>query len=654
MKRLGLVALLVAALALGPIVERGVADRASPPYPVDLRVVGGESAWHPEPWFTLEWSLPPTGAGDSPIAGVGYRLRDAAGALVREGRQAGDRPLLEVQVPSLPGVFTAEIWLEGPGAERGPSANATLRYDHGRPGTPEPSAGAEWIAGSATAAIAIQPPSDPPPVSGILGYAVSIDRGGGSWPCAAWDRCGEGELDLRGDGSGTLPLGILPEGANVVRVVAVSGAGVPSAEAGRAVVRVDATRPDVVLTASPSGWVRDPVRVVATATDLRSGMTPAGPNGPFTAIAVDGGVPRAEHGPSAAVTVTGEGFHRVDAYARDAAGNVDSGRPHTIGVAIDETPPRVSFANRQDPAEPERLEAAVSDSLSGAKSDRGSIAVRELGASRPWRPLPTEVTAGRLVARWDSDSYPHGIYEFKATAYDAAGNAASSERRANRTRMVLVNPLKKPVRLRAGLVERPREGGTVPYGSRSLYLGRLTSETGSPLSELPLLIVERFGPGTAQPQRSTRVLTGADGTFALRLRPGPSREVGVSFAGTRTLREAEGGEAQLAVRSGIQLRASARTARVGGAPIRFSGRVRHLGAPIPAGGAAVELQFRIPHGEWAEFRTVQTDARGRFRYRYAFSDDDSRGVRFQFRAQTSGGDWPYEPAASKAVSVTGR
>ncbi len=51
---------------------------------------------------------------------------------------------------------------------------------------------------------------------------------------------------------------------------------------------------------------------------------------------------------------------------------------------------------------------------------------------------------------------------------------------------------------------------------------------------------------------------------------------------------------------------------------------------------------------------MQTDARGRFRYAYAFSDDDSRGVRFQFRAYIRGGDWPYEPAASKAITVTGR
>jgi hypothetical protein len=68
----------------------------------------------------------------------------------------------------------------------------------------------------------------------------------------------------------------------------------------------------------------------------------------------------------------------------------------------------------------------------------------------------------------------------------------------------------------------------------------------------------------------------------------------------------------------------------------------------------VQLQFRAAGLPWTEFRTVQTNARGRFRYAYRFSDDDSRGVRFQFRAfvPTQGG-WPYEPWGSRPVSVRG-
>jgi len=659
MRQAGLLTLLVAAIALA------AADRADAlpgPYSVDLRVVGGEDAWNAGQHFQLELRRPPLAGRDFPLRAVGYRVRDAAGAVVvPETRVVGDKAfdgdevLIQVQVPPLPGVYTAEAWLEGPSGERGPAVSAALRYDHARPGTPRPLAPEGWIAGDALAAISVQPPTGPAPLSGIRGYAIAIDRGGETWPCAARDRCEESEIDLReGAAGGVFRLGTLPEGLSVVRVLAVSGAGVPSSEAAVASIRVDATRPEVTLAGAPASWAGGPVRLIATATDALSGMAPAGPNGPFTAIAVDGGTPRTMLGSSVAATVSGEGIHRVDFYARDLAGNVDSGSPDTATVAIDESPPRLAFADRQDPAEPERLEATVADSLSGVDPDRGSIAVREAGASQAWQPLPTTWTGGRLVARWSSDSYPEGIYEFEATATDVAGNVASSGRRANQTRMVLANPLKAPVRLWAGLAKGGRSTMKVPYGRGLVYRGKLTTAAGSPLGGQPVQVVERFGPGAAVSSRSSNAVTAVDGTFSVPLPPGPSRHVEAGFAGTRTLGSAGGEPAQLEVRAAVAMRASAPTARIGGAPVVFSGRVGSRGARLPGGGLPVELQFKTPGTEWAEFRTVQTDRRGRFRYAYAFSDDDSRGVRFRFRAYMNRGDWPYEPAASNAVSVAGR
>ena len=57
---------------------------------------------------------------------------------------------------------------------------------------------------------------------------------------------------------------------------------------------------------------------------------------------------------------------------------------------------------------------------------------------------------------------------------------------------------------------------------------------------------------------------------------------------------------------------------------------------------------------WTEFRTVQSDGAGRFRYPYSFSDDDSAGVRFLFRAFVPAtGGWPFAPATSRPLAVTG-
>ncbi len=143
--------------------------------------------------------------------------------------------------------------------------------------------------------------------------------------------------------------------------------------------------------------------------------------------------------------------------------------------------------------------------------------------------------------------------------------------------------------------------------------------------------------------------------FSLRLRAGPSREVIAGFAGTRT---ADPREPHAAVHLGVAGRRSASRAsaatrrRLAARPVVFSGRVaRQAGTAPLAEGLPVELQFRYPGADWSEFRTVETDARGRFRYAYRFSDDDSRGVRFQFRAYVKGREgWPYEPSASRPVT----
>ena len=80
----------------------------------------------------------------------------------------------------------------------------------------------------------------------------------------------------------------------------------------------------------------------------------------------------------------------------------------------------------------------------------GSIAVRPTDGSQPFEPLPTSVSAGRLSAVWDSDSYPAGSYEFRATGYDLAGNWSSTGLRDGGGRMTLANPVKTPTAIAFG------------------------------------------------------------------------------------------------------------------------------------------------------------------------------------------------------------
>lgn len=678
-----LVALAIAATAPPPDAARG-ADLFAQLRPINLRVIGGESDWQADNDFQLAWDPPLVSRQDFEVSAVNYRLHGADGhTVVREIRFPWNTGQIDrIQVPPAPGAYVADVWLEGPAGETGPEVSATLRFDDVRPAPVQPLAPAGWIAGSIAAVLKMEHPAGPQPISGIRGYAVSVDRGAESAPCAGPDRCSVAETDVRdGIGGDTVSLGFLPNGIHVVRAVAVSGSGMRSAEPRSTIVRVDSVPPSVALDGVPPGWSDRPVRLTAEAVDASSGTAASGPNGPFVAIAVDGGVPRAELGASAAGVVSGEGVHDVAFYARDAAGNVSEDPLPVATVRIDESPPAVAFAGSQDPSEPERIEALVADALSGPDPRRGSIQLRPAGSRARFVALPTAVSAGRLVARWDSDAFPPGTYEFRATGYDAAGNAAASERRGNGTRMVLANPLKRRAEIVAGFGGRrqvrqrcSRERGRqrcrreaidafeyrptirlVAYGHGIRYSGRLVSPSGSGLGGLPIEVVETFDAGAGSAQRTTEVQTAPDGTFQTRLSPGPSRQVAAFFAGNRTTTRAGGGEVRLQVLGGVCLHASTASAQIGGAPAVFSGRVGDLEAPLPPGGRPVELQFRIPGGEWSEFRTVQSDARGRFRYAYSFSDDDSRGVRFQFRAHLPAQDgWPYEPAASRPLFITGR
>ncbi len=660
---------------------RPAAASAEPLRITEVEVEGGNDAWNPEGVFRIHWTQVP-GPPVRPQALV-YRLYNPSGQLVRGPvrNTATVASIPSLSVPQGPGIYTLEMWLEDSQGQAGPASFAKLRFDDTIPAQPLVVAPAGWLASGKDAWLQIQPPAGPAPVSGIRGYAISLDGGSGGSPCGLPSRCTDAETDLPA-GGGSFSLGSLPERTNFARVATVSNAGIASAPVS-VELRVDGTAPSISLLGLPDGWSDGPVRLTATAADRLSGMEAGGATGPFTAIAVDGGAPTEAPGDSVSTWVSGNGLHQVSLFARDAAGNIgdaDVG-PATAEVAIDEEAPRVLFAPAQDPAEPERIEATVSDSLSGPSPARGTIGVRPAGSRAEYRQLLTQVVGNRLVANWDSDSYPWGKYEFRATGYDRAGNTVSGSQRARGAKMILVNPLKEAVSLEAGFGDRQlvyrrcvrsRHGRrchrrpapafdarpatrAVPLGRGVRFGGRLTGSRSGPRGGLEVVVTETFSPGADPRRRTTVVRTEADGTFSLRLPPGPSRDVTAEFPGTRTLTRVDARTVHLSVLGGVRFRASASTAKIGGAPIVFSGSVEQTGVATSRDDLPVELQFRYPGADWSEFRTVETNAAGRFRYSYRFSDDDSRGVRFQFRAYVRGREgWPYEPAFSRPVAVLGR
>lgn len=630
------------------------ADPAQPLRPCDLEVLGGEERWHPDTSFTLRWRNPPQDDGP-PVTGFSYRVFDETVRVVREKQLA--LPLeraATVKVPPVPGIYTFELRLENAAGSVGPAATANLRFDNSHPGRVEPRPSPGWLGrADFPYPLRLGHPEGTEPLSGIRGYAVAIGRD----PCLATDRCTEAETSLRGGREeDTLLLSSLPEGTSYAHAVAVSGAGKRSLSAGRTALRVDTTAPRTTLLGVPDSWANGPVELLASASDAASGLAPAGPAGPFTAIRIDGGAPVVAVGDAVRARVVGAGVHTVAHYARDAAGNVDDGgdargtpnpAPATTIVRIDPEPPRVVFAGAQDPGEPEAIEARVLDPLSGP-ARRGRIELRQVNSGDRFQPLPTAVGDGVLRAHWDSDSYAPGLYEFRATGFDLAGNEATTRSRTNGSRMVLAAPLKALTELGLRLGERRRgTASAAPYVHGQLSGGRRHR-----LAGMSVRVIERFDPGAAERQRVSIVRTGPDGSFALPLRPGPSREVVAAFGGTASLARSQSEPIRIDVPGTVRMTASSSVATVGGRPVVFRGGV---GGEVPSGGKYVQLQFRLPGLRWTEFRTVRTDARGRFRHAYRFTDDDSRGVRFQFRAfAPAQDDWPYEPVGSRPVAVRGK
>jgi uncharacterized Zn-binding protein involved in type VI secretion len=626
--------------------------------PLNLSVDGGEESWHAQRLFALRWSNP---AG--PIAAVHYRVLDPSGHVAVEETTL-DWPATAIQhlsVPPAPGAYTAEVWLEDGGGVEGTPATAKLRFDNGRPGQIEPSPAPTWIGRTAFPyTLHLGHPVGQPPLSGIRGYAASIDGLPDGSLCLTAGTCGASETELQGGSiDDALTIAELPEGTSYLHAVAVSGSGTRSAASANTALHVDKTDPVTLLAGNPDGWSNRPLTLTASAADGASGMVAStGGIEPFTAIRIDGGAPARADGDEVSATAIASGVHSVAYYARDTAGNVADGgvsngqanhAPAVVLVRIDREPPQVAFAGAQDPLDPERIEVRAWDPLSGLDPARGSIGVRAVGSGERFVELPTERSGSLLNARWDSEAYPPGEYEFRAIAYDAAGNSASSSSKGDGSPMRLSSPLKVATKLLSGFRSR-----IVRYGRGASFRGRLVAGRNAPLAGMPVRVIERFDPGAVPQERVSTVRTGAGGAFSIHLAPGPSRDLIAVAPPTATLRGAGTKPLRLGVRNGVRIRVSSAVARIGGQPVVFRGGVAANGATIPAEGKTVQLQFRLAGGPWSEFRTIRTDPHGHFRYAYRFADDDSRGERFQFRAYAPAqAGWPFEPAGSLPVQVLG-
>jgi hypothetical protein len=189
---------------------------------------------------------------------------------------------------------------------------------------------------------------------------------------------------------------------------------------------------------------------------------------------------------------------------------------------------------------------------------------------------------------------------------------------------------------------------TSRYGQADRVTGRLTTSAGQPISGALLDVSATPAQEGARVSSLASVRTGSTGEWTLTL-PKDISSSALRFAyrshigdtvpvATATL--------TLRVHAGIELRIAPHISSVGHR-IVFSG-VLH-GTPIPEGGKQLVLEASSG-GEWIQFDTIGTDAKGRYRASYRFKFPGPIVYRFRVVSQYEA-DFPFLDGASNVVDV---
>jgi hypothetical protein len=326
--------------------------------------------------------------------------------------------------------------------------------------------------------------------------------------------------------------------------------------------------------------------------------------------------------------LVGDGTHTLAVTVTDPAGNAATiERP----LKIDENSPQLSVRR------PAGRTIVVDATDQGSGLASAQIEARFL-PDGIYAPVTTRIEPGKIVGKVASGSASK--LGLRVTARDAAGHST------------VVEGLPSVLSVTSAVVggrSRPVRNGLVRTGARKevTFRGRLRSGTGQPLGSQTLRVtstLRRTGAGTETVGTAT---TGADGKFSVVVPAGPSRVVQLSFDGAVGALPA-GRKIQLRVPASSTINASPR--RVGpGGRVRFSGRLRTAGQPVPEGGKLVDLQA-FDRGQWRTFDT--TRARGkkaRWRASYRFGGRPGRyPIRLRIRRE---GAFPFELGYSTPVVV---
>jgi hypothetical protein len=305
----------------------------------------------------------------------------------------------------------------------------------------------------------------------------------------------------------------------------------------------------------------------------------------------------------------------------------------------------------------------ATDNVSGLAD--GSIEISRSGTDT-WQGLPSERDGTHLTTRIDDTALPAGMYVLRATAHDQAGNQSSTSQRVDGQAMTVTLPLRITSAMQSGVAlektvirtvrrhgkrHRVRQRVTVlaprarvAFGKTLQIAGQLTNRDGQGVAGAE---VQVFSSSSTVPEQLLAVLqTDSDGRYAYTAKADTSRTLRFAYAGSPRILPAASA-VQVLVPAASTLQVSRRRV-LNGQAVTFGGRLRTL--PAPPSGKLLQLEVWLSK-RWQTFRTIRTDAAGRWAIRYRFKR--TAGVqRFRFRVELPGeAGYPYEPGSSKSVHV---
>lgn len=644
-------------------------DTITPASPTNLTVVGGQN-WRRDNEFTLSFGgAANQGSSAAPIVGASVRLTGPGNYVQTRYYPAADIDTInDIELPGK-GDYTADVYMRDAAGNESPAnaASVHLRFDNTVPEPQDPTKANGWISRDELAA-GYEQGWDPAlpglvPPSGIAGYRVVVNTNSDSDPCSGASdsrACGAPLTEVgQNNRSRILLPGDLAEGTNYVHVVPVSGSGMRATDVRHTPLKADFTDPVTQLEGNGNGqWLNHDADLTLSTTDALSGMQDSVEfpfdDPPVVKLTVDGQTIAGT--PNVSATVTEEGVHDISWCSRDLAGNGTCGPDAPVTrsssgaamVRIDKTGPVAAFANLQDPDDPDKLVASVSDALSGVAG--GTIGYREVGAGS-WEALDTALLDGRLTARIDSAAMERSTtYEFRVQSTDRAGNVATTTLKENGEPMRVTGPF-RGITAFADLKINGKAKARVRYGKRLKVSGELVGVDGRGVANASVSLICNYFSGSSKAKDEIAVITDVSGGFSATLPKGPGRSVVAVFEGDR--RYLGGGSP--AVKASVKSKVILKVPKVVDADrgLTFAGKVKAKGAKFGKRGKRLEIQVLVGKRWKTVGRSIRASRKGKFKLPYRFTATYTRPVDYTFRAvvlKESG--FPYLPSKSKKRTVT--